>query len=352
MTARLHTSTDTTVAPEDLDQWLPDDLQRHCVSILSQRVGFTRRRAECFVRLVTYLWLKERADRGKPPQAVQELTAPEGFVPCTHREACELFYAGGERGTERAAGMMLDELAKLRVIEKQFDGNTICIQVHSLAQLFEVAKPEAPVELCADTFNPKTDAVLVSRILATNYNWMSATTKAVPAKIARLLRQWSRDYPQGIRVLRRPDNQQPVGCYILFPVAPASEETFYLPPCRGLHLSTNAAEDPFQMAKVGDAECTSVLVRSVMIDRPYMQPHNLCLLLQDAQENLVRMRQDFPGLCDLYALTIHPMYEELSRVTGFQKIDTDPHLAIHWMYQALDYYLELDVPKAVAELKL
>ena len=347
----------TNLSPSVVDDHFPRSHQRQYVVKLSRRVGFTRRRAECFVRLIAYLMLKSLDEQGRAlPAVITELTAPDDHISCTLRETFELFYGNSDRGSERSAGMMLDELVKLGVIDKQFDGNTLCIKIRSLPQSFESvdesAESSAPLQFVSDDFNPNTDTVLVSRFLATNYNWMNASAKAVPAKIARLLRKWSREYAKGIRVLRRVDNQQPVGCYILFPVAAESEENFCLPPSRGLHLSTNATDDPFQMAQPGDLSCTALLVRSIMIDRLYMQPDALQILLEDGKQCLLAIRKDFPNACDLYGLTIHPMHEELARVTGFQKIDTDPHLSIHWIYQAIDHYLQMDVAHAVAQLKL
>jgi|GEM_PF-4168793 len=49
---------------------------------------------------------------------------------------------------------------------------------------------------------------------------MNRNTEAVPDKIAKLLRHWSMAYTPGIRVLRRCDNLNPVGVYVLYPTAP------------------------------------------------------------------------------------------------------------------------------------
>ncbi|MGB6166451.1 MAG: hypothetical protein WBF52_02595, partial [Geitlerinemataceae cyanobacterium] len=80
--------------PENLDRWFSYDRQKHYTAKLIGRVGFTRRRAECFVRLWAYLFLKQQLEVGnalQPP--LQDLSLPEGLIPCTHREAAALFYA-------------------------------------------------------------------------------------------------------------------------------------------------------------------------------------------------------------------------------------------------------------------
>jgi hypothetical protein len=71
-----------------------------------------------------YLLLKHQQELGvELRQPLTQLHIPEGFIACTHREAAELFYAQKERGSDRAAGMMIDKLLALGLIEKQFDGN-------------------------------------------------------------------------------------------------------------------------------------------------------------------------------------------------------------------------------------
>ncbi|WP_041235422.1 hypothetical protein [Dactylococcopsis salina] len=53
-------------------------------------------------------------------------------------------------------------------------------------------------------------------------------------------------------------------------------------------------------------------VRSWMIEAQYQENYQL-LFLQDAQNTLIQMQQeDFPSLCDLYTLIIHPSYEKLA----------------------------------------
>jgi hypothetical protein len=340
--------------PELIDQWFPIEQQRNYISMLlnPRRVGLTRRRAECFVRLWTYLLLKQQQELGaRLRQPLTQLQIPEGFVACTHREAAELFYANKDRGSDRAAGMMIDILATLGLIEKDFDGNTVCLQIRSVPNLTENHQPNEQPQLEFDAFNPRTDAVPVASFLAHNYNWMNKTATAVPHKIKNLLRSWAMQYPTGMRVLRCSVTSHPVGFYILYPVAPESEEQFSLPPSKSLHLSSVSDIDPLSMAIIGQDECTSVMVRSWMLDKPHKSWFNVRRFLEDVQQTLVRMQTDFPNLCDLYALIIHPRYEELTQTLGFQKIGVDPKFSVYWMYIPIDQFLVLDIAEAVSKLE-
>ncbi|HBB32447.1 MAG TPA: hypothetical protein DDZ80_16020 [Cyanobacteria bacterium UBA8803] len=336
--------------PEFIDQWFPIEQQRNYISMLVGRVGLTRRRAECFVRLWTYLLLKQQQEFGaRLRQPLTDLQVPEGFVACTHREAAELFYADKDRGSDRAAGMMIDKLLALGLIDKQFDGNTVCIQIRSLPNL-SCSRPEAPVQLKVDTFNPRTDAVPVASFLARNYNWLNNSTTAVSHKIAKLLRYWANQYSTGMRVLRRTDNYHPVGFYLLYPTSTESEKNFFLPPSKSLHLSSASDIDPLEMASLGNLDCTSVFVRSWMIDTPYKDRHNVCYFLKDVQKTLQKMQADFPNLCDIYTMSIHPTYEELAMAVGFQKIGGDPKSSLYWVYTSLDQFVTLDIEQAISSL--
>ncbi|MBW4647368.1 MAG: hypothetical protein KME06_01505 [Kastovskya adunca ATA6-11-RM4] len=338
--------------PERLDEWFPLEQQRDYVSMLVGRIGFTRRRAEYFVRLWAYLALKQQQASGeKLKQPLARLSLPEGFIPCTHREAAELFYAQQDRGSDRAAGMMLDKLVALGLLAKQFDGNTICLQIKAPANLIEPPTKKPSPQFYTNSFNPKTDTIPVASFLASNYNWMSNNSAAVQYRITCWLRQWAKLYPQGMRVLRRCDTQNAVGFYILYPTAQESEENFFLPPKKSLHLSAATEIDPIQVAPPGDLNCHAVFVRSWMIDAPYMQPPQVCQLLEDTQQTLMQMLEDFPNLCDFYVLVIHPSYEELASTLGFQKIGQDPSLAVYWMYIPVERYLQLDVQQAVSQLE-
>ncbi|BAY66359.1 hypothetical protein NIES22_64980 [Calothrix brevissima NIES-22] len=340
------------IHPQSIEQWFPLEQQRKYVSQLQGRVGITRRRAEYFVKLWVYLLIKQRQELGERfSKPLTELDLPDGFVPCTHREAQEVFYGEQERGSDRSAGMMIDKLVALGLIEKDFDGNSTCIRIRSLLpnlQNSQVAK--ADIKLFADDFNPRTDAVPVASFLARNYNWMNKKATALPHRIVRIIRGWAEQYPTGMRVLRRSDNQDAVGFYALYPVARESEANFFLPARKGLHMSATWDIDPFEIAQIGDRNCTSIFIRSWQIDLPYNRLINVCQLLKDTQQTFLRLQADFPNICDIYALTIHPSHEQLVAALGFHKTNPDPQVALNWMYLPLDKYLNLDIDQAISGL--
>jgi hypothetical protein len=156
------------------------------------------------------------------------------------------------------------------------------------------------------------------------------------------LRGWAKEYTTGMRVLRRVDNLNPVGFYLLYPTASESEANFFTSPNKSLHLSAINEQDPFKMASVGDENCLSVFIRSWMIDANYLDKYRL-IFLQDAQKTLQKMTLDFPNLCDLHTLIIHPDYEKLAAVLGFQKTIQESPNSIYWMYLGLDRFLSLDM---------
>ena len=189
----------------------------------------------------------------------------------------------------------------------------------------------------------------IGNLLASNYNWLNRNTNTVPYRIANILRDWASQYATGMRVLRRCDNQNPVGFYILYPTRRESEIKFFASPSQGLHLSQVTEVDPFEMALPGDERCRAVFVRSWMIDSPYQKQAQV-LFLEDAQQTLEKMKQDWTNLWDMHTLIIHPSYAELGRALGFQKTSSDPKLPLYWMYQAVDRFLTIDMQQAVMQL--
>jgi hypothetical protein len=326
-----------------LQTWLSQDQQRIVITELLRRVGLTRIRAEYFLRLWVYLLVKQgqsEIPKLKPP--LLHLVLPAEPMICTHREAANLFYGEKDQGSDRAAGLMLDKLAALGLIHKSFDGNTTRIEILPIPELLSTPQSCASIaEAKPDAFDPRCDAIPVAHLLATNYNWMNRNLHATPHRIAKLLRSWSQEYSTGMRVLRRIDNQNPVGFYLLYPVASDSEANFFQDPNRGLHFSSGSEIDPFIMAQPGDQSCLAVYIRSWVIDAPYIQPYQ-AHFLQDAQQVMHQMKQDFPNLCDLYSMIMHPTYEALAASLGFQKMRNSPS-SIYWMYLALDRFLALSL---------
>ena len=356
---------------EQLDLWFPLEKRRPIIENIAARVGVTHTRAEYFVRLCVYLMVKQ-LDSGMVSSAIStgqrteksnhtppfEALSPLAYaMSCSHSEAAWLFYGDKDQGSDRAAGMMLDKLAALGLIQKHFDGNTTRIQI--LLDPNELSdtspdttgiQPESSQQTMAlssaipDAFDPRCDAVPIANLLAVNYGWMNRSLEIVPHRITRLLRRWGKEYPTGMRVLRRTDNLNPVGFYLLYPTTADSEIVFSGSPTKGLHLASLNETDPFTLATPGDLDCLAVFVRSWMIDPDYLEQYRT-LFLQDAQQTLRNMQKDFPNLCDLYTLIIHPSYESMASKMAFQKIGTQTSrdTQLYWMYQALDRYLELDL---------
>ncbi len=340
----------STFNPEKLEQWLPQAQRQLYVKSLMQRVGMTRWRAECFVRLWLYLFLKDSQTRHTLPKSpLKELAFPQGWVECSCHQAADIFYSDQERGGERSAGMMLDKLVALGLIRKHFDGNCTQIEIQPLPELLEHHTLDSTAIVKPDAFDLRSDAIPIANMLASNYNWLNRNTDTVPYRIANILRDWASQYAGGMRVLRRSDNQNPVGFYVLYPTLRKSEIKFFAPPSQGLHLSRVTEVDPFKMALPGDKTCRSVFVRSWMIDSSYQKQAQV-LFLQDSQQTLSTMKEDFPNLWDMYTLIIHPSYAELGQALGFQKTGSDPKLPLYWMYQAVDRFLKLDIQKAMSNI--
>jgi hypothetical protein len=325
-----------------IEQWFPPDRQRVVMTELLQRVGLTRIRANYFIRLWVYLLVKQTQTKtpgASPPLLQLELLAEP--VICTYREAANLFYSEKDQGSDRAAGLMIDKLVALGLIRKFFDGNTTSIEILPIPEILSAPQPQGMAEVKPDAFDPRCDAIPVAQLLATNYNWMNRNLHATPHRIAKLLRAWNQQYPNGMRVLRRIDNQNPVGFYLLYPVTSDSEANFFQDPNRGLHFSSESEIDPFGMALPGDQNCLAIYIRSWVVDAPYIHPYQAAFL-QDAQRVLRQIKQDFPNLCDLYSMIMHPTYEALAASLGFQKMRNAPS-SIYWMYLALDRFLALEI---------
>ncbi|WP_347339494.1 hypothetical protein, partial [Planktothrix sp. FACHB-1355] len=338
--------------PEYLDKWFPLEQQRIYTARLVKRAGLTRRRAEYFVRLWAYLLLKQQHELGKRlASPLKHLDLPQGAVACTHREASEIFYSQKERGSDRAAGMMIDRLAAIGLIEKEFDGQSICIQIRPLPELTDALKSPETAQVRPDDFNPETDAVPLANLMARYYNRLAKDQSAAPHKLVKVLRNWAGQYPKGIRVLRRSDNHNAVGIYILYPTASESEPNFFIPPGKTLFISADVQNDAFKMAVPGDPECTCVYVRTWLIDNPYIDQTTVCEFAEDVQKSLMQMQADFPNLCDLYTVSLNPVYEEMRQALGFQKTCQDSQRTIHWVYQSVKRLLALNMKETLAGIK-
>ncbi len=335
----------------NLNQYFPLSQQHKYVSQLQGQVGLTRRRAEYFVKLWAYLFLKQEHELGRRlTLPLTELDLPSGFVTCTHREAQEVFYGDSDRGSDRAAGMMIDKFVGLGLIEKKFDGNSICIRVKSLLPSNSLIDTTNTLELFPDAFNPRVDAIPVATFLARYYNWIDNKSIVIPQRIARILREWAMLYPVSMRVMRRCDTQNAVGFSILYPVAKQSEDNFFMSPRKTLYLGTDIEVDPIKMAPPQDLECNAIQVRAWQIDFPYKSKSNIEMFLIDAQNTMITMQADYPNLCDIYTIPLHPADQQLAYALGFQNISQDQQASLNWMYIALDRFLALNIPQLLSNL--
>ncbi|WP_204154510.1 hypothetical protein [Leptolyngbya sp. CCY15150] len=342
--------------PASLEDWFAQSHQQAYIDHLRHIKGLTARRATCFIRLWVYLMLKHLHQAQRLQTPIHALIPLSDAIACTHREAAEVFYAHGERGSDRAAGLMIDRLVALGLLDKTFDGNTTLLKVRAVTDLL-IPPTATNIALYPDQFNPRRDAVLVAAFLAKQYNWLTANTNAVAHQTARQLRHWASLYPKGMRVLRRTDNHNPVGFYIMFPVSRISEERFFQPPRQSLHLSKihqsdHPDADPIAIAHPGDDTCWSVFVRSWHVDKPYVTQTVAAQFLQDSQQILAAMRTDFPNLCDIHTIPIHPSHEALAQALGFQKTIQDSQTFLYWVYSSLDQFLELDIPALAPHLPI
>ncbi len=339
------------IGPEYLDYFFPPEQQRTYVSVLMGRGGLTRRRAEYFVRLWAYLLLKHQQELGEHvSKPLAHLYIPEDFVACTHREAAALFYGQQERGTDRAAGMMVDRLVALGLIEKRFDGQSLCIKVRPLPELVNSTKSSKPTKLEPDSFNPRTDAIPIASLIAQTYIWATKDESVTPSGLHESCGTGPKHTPPAYVFYVAVITSMPLE-FPFFIQRKLNRRMFFRPPAKSFYLTSNVANDPVKMAHPGDMECTSVYVRAWYIDMAYMRPDCLYEFLRDTQSTLAAMQADFPNLCDVYSPVIHPLYEELRLALGFQRTNEE-HRPWYWAYLPLDRFLELNLEQVLKKMKL
>ncbi|MEO0406571.1 MAG: hypothetical protein AAF289_04390 [Cyanobacteria bacterium P01_A01_bin.135] len=330
--------------PDQVNLWFPPEQQQHYIDRMVDQSGLTRRQAICFVRLWGYAHLQSGS---APP--IQTLSPHQGIFYCSHSDAANLFYCDRPTGSDRSAGMMLDQLVAKRLVRREpFDGT----QTRLSLQVPSTFLPAESVPLSTvypDTFDLRCDAPLVAAILEASYSWMRLRPAATSFKMTRVLRQWAGQYPDGLRVLRTEADHSPVGLSVFFPVHSSCEEQFHLSPSGSLYLSTANREDPIRVAAPEDPDCYVVFVRSWQLAPRCWNYGMACLMLQDSQETLGRMQREFPNLCDIYTITIHPRLEAFALALGFKVMKTDPASSLSWLYLPLDRFLALDVDEALVE---
>ena len=330
----------------DVNEWFPAPHQNCYVKNIVGQSGLTRRQAICFVRLWGYASLQQSAKQ--PP--IRTLSPHVDTFACSHSEAADLFYCDQLRGSERSAGMMIDQLVAKHLVKREpFDGGPTRLSLNILDSFLPTATTVQSTQFYTDAFNVRNDASLIAGFLEESYSWVSQRSETTSFKITKVLRQWAAQCPDGLRVLRTVSEDEPVGFSALFPTHPDSEEKFHLPPSSSLHLSTLASEDPIKVALPGDEACYVVFVRSWQIRQLYWHYSTVCQFLQDSQATLRQMQATFPNLCDIYTITIHPRLESLALALGFKPMKADPNSSLRWIHSPLDRFLELDIDEVLAE---
>ncbi len=328
--------------PNDVEEWFPLDIQNQYIEHIVHQPGLkiTRRQATYFVRLWGYGYLMQRSMNHAPLTALNRQI--DSFY-CSHSDAADLFYTQTQ-GTPRAAGQMLDKLASKNLLRRgEADGVATRISLN-IPKNFELPEEEEDASFYPDSFDPRNDATLVANILENLYSYDPERPESMLHNIKRGIRQWARQYPDGLRVLRRMSTQEPVGFAAFLPAHPDSEEKFDLSPSRSLHLSRLDVreEDPIKVAAKGDPDCYTVFVRSWQIELNVWTYETACEFIKDSRITLKKIRDDFPNLSDIYTIAIHPLSEDFALTLGFRMTKADPHSSLRWLYMPLDRFLELD----------
>ncbi|MEM6838637.1 MAG: hypothetical protein AAF609_17500 [Cyanobacteria bacterium P01_C01_bin.120] len=333
--------------PHQVHEWFPLTQQEFYINAITGQFGLTRRQATCFVRLWGYA-STQSSIRQVPIRELQRLV--DTFI-CSHREAADLFYCDQMRGSERSAGMMINQLVAKHLVRREpFDGGPTRLGLQVPESFLPEISPSSGIQLYPDAFDVRKDASRVAVFLEDVYSWVSQRSETTSFKIIQVLRRWATNYPAGLRVMRTEVDGEPVGFAAFYPTHPDSEEQFHLPPSSSLHLSTLEGDDPIQIASPGDEMCYAVFVRSWQIKPPYWNYATVCQFLQDAQATLTRMQQEeFPNLCDIYAISIHPSLEALAFALGFKPMKSDLGSSLRWIHMPLDQFIHLDIDEILVE---
>ena len=176
------------------------------------------------------------------------------------------------------------------------------------------------------------------------YSYDTERPESMLHNIKKGLRQWARQYADGLRVLRRTSDDEAVGFAAFFPIHPDSEEKIDLAPGRSLHLSRldMREEDPIKLAEKGDPDCYTVFVRSWQIRPDVWTYETACEFVKDSKKTLTNIQSDFPNLSDIYTMAIHPRSEDFALTLGFHPMKADPYSSLRWLAMPLDRFLALD----------
>lgn len=331
------------IKPQDVGQWFPPEIQKTYVEhIVSQSgLNITPLQAHYFVKLWGYAYVKQYGPDSVP---ISTLTRQVSSFYCSHSDAASLFYGEEPLGSPRSAGHMLDKLASKSLLRRgNIDGFTTRLSLN-IPRSFELPSEDYSETFYTDTFDPRNDAPLVASFLENLYIYDPERPESIQHNLKKGLRQWARQYPDGLRVLRRTSTREPVGFTAFFPIHPVSERIFDMDPKMSVYLSRMDAlqEDPVKMAEKGDPDCYVAYMRIWQIMPVIWSYDAACLMVKDSQETLREMLECFPNLSDIYTMAIHPLLEEFALTLGFQSMLSSSDSSLRWLYMSLDRLLDVD----------
>ena len=340
--------------PEKVEVWFPDSLRQRYVRHITGQRSLSPAQAEYFVRLWGYAYLKRKGPPYKKIQALDNDLYDYPFL-FSHEEASRLFYVDKERGTSRAAGLMLkkfaDDKRKNLIQYRRFEGTKTEI---TLNIPIEFALPNIRPEdsIYADKFDRRKDLLPVTKFLLELYSVNTQVSQPeLEFSIKRGLRDWAQRYPKGMRVIRRSSDKEAIGFLTIIPVSPRSERQFCSSPHESLHLSRFAPdlEDPIQIASKVETDCYIAYIRSWQIQPGLWTYDNVLALLEETKITLRSIHEEYPELSEVYSMTIHPRLEEFARILGFKTSSLKSDSPIRWLFTHLDTFLSLDFQDVLSQ---
>ena len=327
--------------PEAVDTWFPLKYQQQHANHITGQCGLTPTQARHFVKLWAYGHAKHH---GSDTDTIEVLERKIDSFFCSHREAALLFY-GASQGSTRSAGLMLDKfVAKQLVRRESFQGSTTRLSLH-IPEGFDLFKDCQFQEIYTDQFDPRNDTSFVAMMLEELFVFDVERPKTLLQNFRRMLREWAKRYPEGLRVLRYSlKNNRPIALSTVFPIHPDSEICFDLPPSEGLYVTKLhlGVEDPIQFPSKNSSECHVAYIRGWNIHKDFWNYENALRLFKDTQESLRKMQNKFPNLSDLYTISLHPRMADFALNLGFELMVSDPDTSMSWLYMPLDKFLAID----------
>jgi hypothetical protein len=332
---------------KNVEEWFPTENQKRYIDAIIGQSGLTRKQATCFVRLWGYaIW-----QQAQPHEPLTALSQQVATVVCSHRDAADLFYYDQNRGGERAAGLMIDQLVGKNLVKREpFDGGPTRLSLQVPDTFIPQEMQSHHISLYTDTFHVRNDTPFVAALLEESYTWISQQAEAPSFQITKGLRQWHQKCPANLRVLRTEANHDPIGFAAIYPIHENSEVNFHRPPSQSLYLSTPNPIDPMQFASPGDETCYIAFVRAWQIAWPHWNYSSVSLFLKDTQDTLRQMLEQYPNLSDVYTIAIHPRLELLASILGFKQMRADPNSTLRWIYMPLERLIALDVDEVLVEM--